>query len=367
MTPEQQQVIDMREIGMSRSEIARKIGKSETAVKSLIRRARKWLDADKAAQVAATAAGSNAIPHSFWVKTGTHSVYYKTPQDAHDDLLERISEAFKDITPYQPQPHPMAHDGSLTVYPLYDMHIGMLAWARETRGHDYDLDLAASDLMQAVSDICDAAPKSSKALVILGGDTLHVNDHFNETPASGHHMDADGRFEKIVDVAISCISSAIEYLAQNHDHVDVIVLRGNHDETSHIVLKAALKQRYRLADNIAFPVMSGWDKSEIYWMRHGNSLIAAHHGDKAPPHRLTMLVAAQCPDWSLVRHRVILTGHKHTMQVQDFPGVTHYSLRAFCPPDAYGAMFGGIRGISAMTFHEKRGLVNVAFDPIERE
>jgi hypothetical protein len=42
-------------------------------------------------------------------------------------------------------------------------------------------------------------------------------------------------------------------------------------------------------------------------------------------------------------------------------------LRAFCPPDAYGANFGGVRGIQAMTFDKAKGLVVSAHDPINRE
>jgi len=209
-----------------------------------------------------------------------------------------------------------------------------------------------------------AAKTANHISLILKPDI--VNDHFNETPGSKHHMDADGRFEKIVDVAIEAISHSIEYLATRHSKVLVVILRGNHDETSHIVLKAALKQRYRLSAGIEFPVVSGWDKSEIYWFQHGNSLIIAHHGDKMPPQRLAMIAADQCPFWSASRKRVILTGHLHSMKVQDFPGVTHFTLRAFAPADAYGATFGGVRGLSAMTFCKSKGLVNMAFDPMER-
>ena len=91
-----------------------------------------------------------------------------------------------------------------------------------------------------------------------------------------------------------------------------------------------------------------------------------HHGDKCKPERLAMIAADKCPWWSDTTHRVILTGHLHHFKVQDFPGVTHYTLRAFCPPDAYGAMFGGKRGVQAMTFSNVKGLVNQAHDPIER-
>ena len=367
MTEDQKQVFDLYKSGMTLREVADKLGITYQAAKGRYKRAKAYKDADPAAIKAAEIAGSNAIPNAFWVKTDTHSIYYKTPQGGEVNILDRVADAFNDIKPSRKiTPRADAENDLLAVYPLYDMHIGMLAWARETRGQDYDLELAAKDLMQSVSDLMHRTPDASKALVILGGDTLHVNDHYNETPASKHHQDADGRFEKIVDVAIKCISQAIEMIAENHKSVDVIILRGNHDETSHIVLKAALKQRYRETENINFPLLHGMDKSEIYWYQHGKSLIAAHHGDKAPPQRLAMIVADKCPFWSDTRHRVILTGHLHNLRVQDFAGVTHYTLRAFAPPDAYGSMFGGVRGLSVMTFCNKSGLVNVAYDPIER-
>ncbi len=367
MTPEQQEAWDMQQSGMTRQQIADNLGISVSSVKSRLERARKWMAADPAAQVAAEVAGSNVPPHSFWLKTDTHSIYYKTPQyDDKSDILQDIAEAFKDIPAYRPNPVAPLDNDLLTVYPLYDMHIGMLAWGRETRDVDYDLDLMKEDLVNSILSVAELSPSSDDALIILGGDTLHINDHFNETPASGHKMDADGRFEKIVDVAIEAITNAIELIADRHSRVSVIVLRGNHDETSHVVLKAALKQRYRLSDKVVFPSISGWDKSEVYWFKHGKSLIVAHHGDKAPPERLAMIAADKCPHWSDTRYRVILTGHLHSLKVKDMPGCTHYTLRAFCPPDAYGAMYGGVRGLAAMTFSKAKGLLVTAHDPIER-
>jgi predicted phosphodiesterase len=310
-----------------------------------------------------------------WIITGPdgeiikRSTRYSAKVDSDADRAEalaRIAAAFDGLHTVAVPP-PVAVDGDhMTVYPLYDMHIGMMAWGRETRGQDFDLNLMKSDLMQSIAKVMARSPDSGEALIILGGDTIHVNDHFNETPASRHHQDADGRFEKIIDVAIEAISSAIEFVAQKHASVKVVVLRGNHDETSHVVLKAALKQRYRGTDHISFPVLHGWDKSEIFWIAFGEVLVVAHHGDKMKPERLAMIAADKCPYWSQTTFRVILTGHIHTFKVMDMPGATHYSLRAFAPPDAYGASFGGVRGISAMTFDKLDGLVGTAHDPIRR-
>lgn len=373
MTPDQQTAVDLQKTGLTQAQIADRMGKTPEAVKSLLRRARKWMDAPDGQQKAIEVSGLDIdrAKHGWRViqhEDGSRdSVFWKSDSaDEQNDLLERIADAFQSVPAYRPNPIAPVNDALMTVYPLYDMHAGMMAWGRETRDQDYDLDLMKSDLINSIETISANSPASDHAVVIFGGDTIHVNDQKNETPGSGHKMDADGRFEKIVDMTIEAVTNAIELLSERHAKVSVYVIRGNHDEESHIILKAALKQRYRLSDAIEFPKIDAWDKSEIYWLRHGKSLIIMHHGDKCKPERLAMIAADKCPWWSDTTHRVILTGHLHHFKVQDFPGVTHYTLRAFCPPDAYGAMFGGKRGVQAMTFSNVKGLVNQAHDPIER-
>lgn len=349
----------------------RALGASYNAIRGAYEIAKRKMELDPAIADSMQAVGTGLVPALAWAKTknkdGTsYSVLLKPEQAKTESLLDRVAAAFDGLEGVFVPP-PVSIDGDhLTVYPLYDMHIGMMAWGRETRGQDFDLNLMKSDLMQSIAKVMKRSPDSEDALIILGGDTIHVNDHFNETPASRHHQDADGRFEKIIDVAIEAISGAIEMVAQKHANVKVVVLRGNHDETSHVVLKASLKQRYRETPHISFPVLHGWDKSEIFWHAHGDTLIVAHHGDKAKPERLALIAADKCPDWSGKTCRVILTGHLHSLKVMDMPGVTHYTLRAFCPPDAYGANFGGVRGLSAMTFDKQDGLVVSAHDPIHR-
>jgi len=363
MTEDQKTAMDMRAGGKSRAEIAAAMGKTERQVKSLLERARAWAAADPSAQAAAVAAGANVMPHSYWIKRDGVSAYFQTPRDdAGSDMLQRVADAFRDIPAYVPRPHAATHNDLMTVYPLYDLHAGMMAWGKETGGVDYDLALFKSDLIRSVDTVAQRSPASNHALVILGGDTLHTNDYSELTPGSKHKMDADGRFEKITEVAIDAVCHSIEALADRHARVSVVVLPGNHDQSSHIVLKAALKQRYRNSDRITFCPMY----RDIFWMRHGNCLIVAHHGDKMKPQTLAMIAADQCPDWSATRYRVALTGHLHHLKVQDFPGLTHMTLRAFAPADAYGSSFGGVRGICAMTFDADTGLSVTVNDPIER-
>lgn len=369
MKPDEKKALDLQAQGMTRAQIADVMGKTVRQVKSLLERARAWQRAPQGQKDAIRNAGLDTYTARHgWRKVknadgSSDSVFWKSESAVDDnDLIERVADAFRDVQAYIPTDADFTANDLLTVYPLYDLHVGMLAWSKETGGQDYDLELFRSDLMQAIDTVSQRSPASEQALVIFGGDTLHVDDYSNETPASRHKMDADGRFEKMTDVAIESMTHAIESLLQRHAKVSVVVLVGNHDQSSHIILKAALKQRYRNSSRIEF--MPSY--RDVFWMKHGKTLIFAHHGDKMKPERLAMIVADQCPYWSDTRYRVALTGHLHSLKVQDFPGVTHYTLRAFAPADAYGASFGGVRGITAMTFSEQTGLTVTAHDPIER-
>lgn len=363
MTPEQSTAHDLRTQGLSRSQIASQMGKSETAVKSLLRRARKWVEADPAAQHAATVAGSNAIPHSFWLKTDSHSIYYKTPQDTDaTDILSSIADAFRDIPAYRPNPILPTQDNLMTVYPLMDAHFGMRAWGRETGGPDYDLDLARSDLISSFERIWSRTPKSDHAVLILGGDTLHADDNEGHTQSRKHVVDTDGRLYKVAEVAVSAICNVIDGLAERHPRVTVRVHRGNHDPHAHLILHFALAARYRLSD----AVMIEDAQRDLYWIKHGTALVASHHGDRHPAQRLAMALADTCPEWSSTRDRNILTGHVHHDAIRDFPGVKWWSLRAFCPADEYGAGFASRRALQALTFCAKDGLIMHGVEPIRR-
>lgn len=364
MTPEQKQAWDMQQSGMSRAQIAKSLGISESGVKRRLERARSWINADPAARNAATVAGSDVIPHSFWLKTDTHSVYYKTPQDASatPDLLAKVADAFKDIPAYRPNPIAPVGNGLMTVYPVMDAHFGMFAWGKETGGQDYDLNLAEQDLASAFDAIWSVSPKSDIAVLLLGGDTLHADDNRAETPQSKHHLDTDGRHYKAVEVALRAICRIIDGLAERHSKVIVRVLRGNHDINAHVILTFALSQRYRLSTMVEIDM----SPRDLFYIQHGKTLVAAHHGDRSPPQRLAMSIADECPFWSATRDRHVITGHIHHDSVKDYPGVKWWSLRAFCPADEYGSMFGPRRALQAMTFHEEKGLVLQAIEPILR-
>lgn len=296
------------------------------------------------------------------------TVRWSVPKDEQklDDLLERIRAAFEDMKPAAPvAPPETVHEDLCTVYPLMDLHLGMMAWGRETGSEDYDLSLACRDMRHAFAKVLALVPASKEAILILGGDTLHADDDRAETPQNKHKLDVDGRQFKVIDTAIAILSETIERLLEKHSRLTIRVLRGNHDMHSHMVLTFALAERYRNDPRVVVDK----DPRDLFMKQWGRSAIFAHHGDRAKPDRMALYISDVCPFWSETRHRHYFVGHVHHDHAKDIGPLRYESLRAFCPPDSYaaGMGYGPRRALQAITFHRQDGLVLRALDPIERE
>jgi hypothetical protein len=369
MTPEQQTALNLQEQGYTRAQIASQMGISEHAVKRRLAGARKWLDGDK--EITGTASSLGVTdPRSlrlYWDKNHelpdgrvvTALINNTDTEEQKQTLVDVLRETLTNIPKYEPVHAPRTEDNRLTVYPLVDAHFGMRAWGKETGGPDYDLTHAESDIKMAFSRLWSDMQVTDDALLILGGDTLHTDDNEGHTQSRSHVVDTDGRLYKVTEVAIRSICWIIDGLLQRHSKVTVRVLRGNHDPHAHIALHFALSARY---GDIVVPA-----ERDIYWYRHGVSLIAAHHGDKGNAKDLCMVVSDTCPEWSATRDRHVFTGHIHHDSIKDFPGVKWWSLKAFCPPDEYGSRFGGKRALQGIIFDAKRGFKTQEVEGVVRD
>jgi hypothetical protein len=281
-------------------------------------------------------------------------------------MLARIRDAFEGMEPAPPIPAPehVAAD-LLTLYPLFDVHFGMRAWSQETGSEDYDTKLAAEQLKEALPRVCALSPPSAVALLYIGGDLFHADDNNAETPQSKHRLDVDGRHMKVMDLGIELVGWTIEWLLGKHGEVIVEVKRGNHDPHAHLVLLYAIRERYRNCERVKVVV----NPRDLFYYQWGRTLIAGHHGDKAKPEQLAMLLADVVPYWSQTRHRYVYTGHVHHDRARDIAGIKWESLRAFAPLDAWaaGQGYSSRRSLQAMTYHKSTGLVLRAYDPVTIE
>jgi hypothetical protein len=317
---------------------------------------------DPAIKESMVAVGTDLVPALAWAKTkskdgGTsYSVLLKPPQIEQGDILARIAAAFQDIPPAPRIEAAQSADADLlTIYPLADAHVGMLAYGKET-GESYDTNIAVERIRSWVARAVAASPSSAVAVILDVGDLTHADDDSNLTPRSKHPLTVDSRHFRTLDMTIAALASAIECALQKHAKVIVRILPGNHNQTSYMAVMFALSERYRQDPRVEVQKVPG----EFFVMEFGAVMLAAHHGHGGKPDRMVHFLADEYAQiWGRTQHRFLWTGHLHHMKAQDIGGMQHEQLRAITSRDAYAISkaYTARAQLQAVTLHRHDGEV----------
>jgi hypothetical protein len=283
-----------------------------------------------------------------WVKTDVDK------ERQHEMAVIAAQELAKDIKPQKPIKLQGAVDKDLcTMYTLTDYHFGMLAW-HEQGGDDWDLKIAEKTLMDCFSDMIARSPSSDVAILAQLGDFLHSDGLAAVTPTSGHHLDQDGRFEKIAAAAVRVLRQVVNMMLAKHDKVHVLMAEGNHDIASSLWLRVMFKALYEEDERVTVDCSA----LPYYVYEHGKVMIAFHHGHLKKKVGLPGLFAAQFPQmWGRTEHRVVHVGHMHHMDIKDTDGMRVHQHGTLAARDAYAARGGWIspRYAEAITYHKDCG------------
>jgi hypothetical protein len=241
----------------------------------------------------------------------------------------------------------------LNLYTFTDYHMGMLAWHKEG-GADWDLKIAEQMLWDAFRRMVDASPAAHTCVLNIQGDFLHSDGLLPVTPAHQHVLDQDGRFSKIVDVAIRVLRRLIAYALAKHEQVHLLIVEGNHDEASSIWLRRAFAAMYEEEPRLTV------NDSELpyYVYQHGEVMLAFHHGHKLKNEQMPGLFAAQFASmWGATKKRYCHTGHRHHLDEKEYSGMVVTQHPTLSARDAYAARGGWIseRAALAITYHQKSG------------
>ena len=362
---EMRQAISWRDYGPTVGKAAEAMGIKHNTLRSRIRIATEaGVHLSPGARDSATRAGLGGLE----VRGGHRRVYdddgkqidtvrYSVPQDElSEDRLERIRAAFEGIPAAAPVAKPEhCNSDLLTLYPIADAHIGMMAWGEEA-GEDYDTKIATTRLVDWMGRAVASSPASSTAIVLDVGDLQHADDQSNMTPRSKHILDADTRHFKTVDMTIYALGISIELARAKHERVIVRILPGNHNPHAYMAVLFALAERYRNDDRVTVQKVPG----EYFAHQFGKCFIASHHGDKAKAERMVMYMADRFPElWGKTRHRYLWTGHLHHHKSADIGGVQWEQLRALTARDAYASShaYSARAQLQAVTYHRDMGEV----------
>lgn len=310
---------------------------------------------------------TKTVPDGFKVK-GVSSLYVDgklssqwVKSTADDERRqELIRAAFEAMAQDLPRVEPVAVKASsvanlATLYTLTDSHVGMLAWAQET-GADWDLKIAEATLTGCFQQMVNASPAARVGFVNQLGDFLHSDGLVPVTPTSGHVLDQDGRYTKLVETAVRVLRRVIGMALEKHEQVVVLMAEGNHDMASSVWLRVMFKALFENE-----PRVEVIDTPLPYYVyQHGKTMLAFHHGHLKKNDQLPILFASQFPKvWGETVKRYAHCGHRHHVEEREHSGITVIQHPTLAARDAYAARGGWIaeRQVSAITYHSEYGQV----------
>jgi hypothetical protein len=230
-------------------------------------------------------------------------------------------------------------------FQIGDAHLGMLAHESET-GQNFDLKIAERELCQAFATMIDECRPHERCVINDLGDCTHYENMKAETEASGHKMDHDGRFPKMIAVYSRVMRFFVDRCLTRFQHVDVIINQGNHSRTNDIWMAELLRCAY--ADRDRVHVL---DNAGVFIpYRMGNTFVMTHHSDKARGDRLIQVMSNDYrQDWGETDYHYIDVGHlHHKMRSNEDGGATIEMWNTLAPRDKY-SNDGGWRAHQSIT------------------
>lgn len=287
-----------------------------------------------------------------WVKT---NIDRERQNELIQEAIHELSRDLPKLKPVKTLKSKAYSKDIMAVYPLGDPHIGMLSWGEET-GQDWDLDLAEKAFGGVFDRLIKTSPQCEQCTIVNLGDYFHYDNMDGVTSRSGHSLDVDSRFGRMVKVGVRIMRRMITAALEHHKAVHVINATGNHDDTSSIFLNIALANIYENEPRVTID-----DKSTpIHYMQFGKSAFGVHHGHSIKMQALPAVMAADEPKmWGDTEYRYFYTGHIHHDSMKEYPGCKVESFRTLAAKDAYAA-WGGYRSLQdskCIVLHREYGEV----------
>jgi hypothetical protein len=345
------------------TETAKTLGIARSTLHESIKAALKYESADPGLQSAMNATGlGGGVVTGGWrivqetMPDGTivrNSVRYALkpdeiePIDVAQTLIDSLTQAPRAVVSVPPTvdlPPDLCN-----FIPLCDLHVG----------GEYGDPKYLDEVFSAITRLFHGLPKAHKAVLLDMGDLLDANDHKGLTPASGNECDVirENHLENTIN-ALNIMRYAVGLLLQQHNEVEVHLLRGNHDETAYIGVMVALSVHFKDDPRVNI-VVSDDNFRVIPW---GKCAVFPHHGDKSKWEDLKDVFSDQFPDaWAKAKYwRFIWTAHVHHDKQKQLVGADAEHFRTLAKPNNWAQMKGFFTrgGICSVTLHKIDGEVD---------
>ncbi|HAF5411022.1 TPA: winged helix-turn-helix domain-containing protein [Salmonella enterica] len=274
-----------------------------------------------------------------WVKTDTDA-------ERQVELMRAVIDGMKsDITPVSsvPRPKKRLNEKLLNLYTVSDFHLGMLAWVDES-GDDWDMKIAEDLFSRWFDAAFQKAPDAGVGVINLLGDFAHFDSLDAVTPASGHVLAADTRYQKLVRYMIRMVRRVVNMALVKHKNVHLLIVQGNHDESGMIWLAEMFNTLY---DNE--PRVFVDTSADVYKMvQHGKTTLFFTHGHKCRFEVVEPIMIAKFRKaFGESEYSYAHVGHLHHQKIVESRNMVVEQHRTLAAKDAYASRGGWMSGRSA--------------------
>ena len=312
---------------------------------------------------------SHLVPDGYAIK-GTSSLidglgnikqqWVKTDIDAERQLqiMRSVVEGMcSEITPLPsvPMAERKTDKKLLNLYTVSDFHLGMLSWADET-GDDWDMKIAEELFAKWFDAAFQQAPDAGTAVINLLGDLAHFDSLDAVTPASGHVLDADTRYQKLVRTMIRMVRRVVDMALVKHQTVKLLVVQGNHDESGMIWMAEMFSALYDQEPRVFVDT-----SADVYKMvQHGKTTLFFTHGHKCRFENIEPIMISKFRKaFGESEYSYAHVGHLHHQKLVESRNMVVEQHRTLAAKDAYASRGGWMSGRSAnvITYSSEYGEV----------
>lgn len=289
-----------------------------------------------------------------WVKN-------KIDRDKFANFMITTAEAMsQDIPKTLPIDRKTQHvdEDLLNLYVITDYHLGMKADSAETRDEngDWDIQIAEDLLVRWFQEAVARSPDAKTGVFCQLGDFLHWDGLEAVTPTSGHPLDSDDRFDKLVHVTIRVIRRVTQLLLEKHEKVHMIMAEGNHDLASSVWLRQLFAALYSDEPRITVDLSA----DPYYCYEFGENSLFFHHGHKKRVNNVdNVFVAKFREEYGRTKFSHAHMGHLHHERVLETNLMTVEQHQTLAAKDSYAARGGWManRCARSITYHKQYGKV----------
>lgn len=206
---------------------------------------------------------------------------------------------------------------------IADLHYGLLA--KDNLSEEYNMQIAKERFNSIITDV--VKRKSSdktieKVVLLIGNDFLSADNVQGTTSRNFTQQDQETNWYEIIESATEMLIEEIDKLRFFFPRVEVINVKGNHDEMSTFGIMQTLNAYYRGHKAITINTSCKFRQ----YIRYGTSLIGLSHNERVQD--VSKIMAAETgTDWGECRYKCFLMGHLHSRkELGDDYGVDIYRL-----------------------------------------